>query len=492
VTVLLGLIVFAPWLAGTWTATGIRLCELVAGGLFGVWLLGICATRRAPRVPAVLAMCVVTLLAQGWWMARSPQAGVGFPSWARAVIAVAPQVSREEMLRVSSVLAVLLVVSDVGRFAAVRTALWIGSAVAGCSVAVLGIAQRFGWFANSLSGMRGDEGTPFGTFNYHGNAGAFLNLVIPAVFGLAVVAWRMRKHAALRGLSVIAPLLLLVAAVVNVSRGAVAITALMLVTSAAVVSRSRGGGLSFWRAMLPLALVVPLALCVSHFANGGTSLHRWRQMVRQPTGEVARRMVWDIAWPMAAEAGPFGNGPGTFKVLLPKSPRLGPSFYEKWILQAHEPGGRISMWSQAHEDYLQTVVEWGWAGGAVWAAIFGGGFICLVQSARKRRVPEQGLAREGCEDSANQCGSVFDRTAIFCTGMALAGVCIHASFDFPLQILPLQFHVAMLLGLAWSSPRWEQSVPGNLPPPAPAGNADDVASAPAEADPQKSDPEGAG
>ena len=442
--IVMGLLVCAPLMAGTWSANGIRVCEIVAGVAFAVWLGGVLAQRRLPKVHVCLLLCVASLLAQGWWMALNPGADsvLAIPSWAKLVSSIEPLVYREEMLRVSSVLAVLVIVCDLARSASVRMALWIGSAVAGCSVAVLGIGQRFNWFADSLRAMRPEEGTPFATFNYHGNAGAFLNLVIPAVFGLACAAWRKRDRPWLRGITALCLLLVLIAAVINVSRGAIAITAVMGVAFTLWIARDfvRGGVAFSWGRLAAMTLLGALALVlVSHFANGGTSLQRWKQMVKQPTGEVARRMVWGITLPMAAEAGPFGSGPGTFKVLLPKSPRLGPGFYEKWIVQTHEPGGRISMWSQAHEDYLQTVVEWGWLGGAVWAAILGGGLLRLMSSRKNHREPH----------------SIAERTAVFCTGVAITGVCIHAAFDFPLQIFPLQLHAAMWLGLAWSSPEWE-------------------------------------
>ena len=379
--------------------------------------------------------------------------------------AIAPIVSREEMLRATSVLAVLIVVCDLARSASVRMALWIGSAVAGCSIALLGIGQRFNLFTDSLREMRGDEGTPFATFNYHGNAGSFLNLILPAVFGLTFIAWRKKKSPWLRSVLALAFLLVLVAAVVNVSRGAIAITVLMLAAIALWVARGFAcGGVAFpWRSVLAKAAFCAMALVlVSHFANGGTSLQRWKQTVKHPSGEASRLMVWGITAPMAAEAGPFGNGPGTFKVLLPKSPRLGPGFYGKWILQTHEPGGRISMWSQAHEDYLQTIVEWGWLGGAAWGLVLFGGLARLIQSRKKER----------------EWRSDTDRTMRFVTGISLAGVCVHAAFDFPFQAFPIQVHVAMWLGLAWSSPEWEPSSPG---PRSPAGDpAEGADSPPAE------------
>ena len=50
------------------------------------------------------------------------------------------------------------------------------------------------------------------------------------------------------------------------------------------------------------------------------------------------------------------------------------------MLTRHVPGQRISMWSNAHQDYLQTFIEWGWIGGALWVLIVVGAFaLALVQ-----------------------------------------------------------------------------------------------------------------
>ena len=357
-----------------------------------------------------------------------------------------PIVSREEMLRVSSVLAVVIVVCDLASAPSVRMALWIASALAGCSLAILGIGQRFGRFAESLHGMRGDEGTPFATFNYHGNAGSYLNLILPALFGLAYVVWQKEKSKWLRAVLALAFLLVLAGVVINVSRGAIAIAALMLSAMGVWTLResTRSRAPFSWRGTLMAGtLASALVAAVSHFANGGTSLQRWEQMVKKPTGEVARLMIWQITSPMAVDAGPFGNGPGTFKMLLPKSPRLGPEFYEKWILQEHEPGGRISMWSQAHQDYLQTIVEWGWLGAAMWGIVLLGGLARMMRSGKNDHGPN----------------ATTERTMRFCAGLGIITVCLNAAFDFPFQIFPVQLQLAMWLGLAWCAPEWEHSSP---------------------------------
>ena len=88
----------------------------------------------------------------------------------------------------------------------------------------------------------------------------------------------------------------------------------------------------------------------------------------------------------------------------------------------------------AHQDYLQTLTEWGWLGGIAWAVlVFGGLGVSLTRLRTARLRPctiEEGLLAGAW--------------------VALAGVMIHALVDFPLQIPSIQLYTAVLVGITWS------------------------------------------
>jgi O-antigen ligase len=128
---------------------------------------------------------------------------------------------------------------------------------------------------------------------------------------------------------------------------------------------------------------------------------------------------------MLPDAGWHGFGPGTFALVFP-----------------HYTGAQADLipgiWRYAHDDYLQTLLEWGWAGAIFWALLFFGAMAQLFIHWRKRRDL-----------------STADRVLVFVSGLALAGVAAHAIVDFPLQIASLQLYAGVCVAFGWSSSQWE-------------------------------------
>jgi O-antigen ligase len=92
-----------------------------------------------------------------------------------------------------------------------------------------------------------------------------------------------------------------------------------------------------------------------------------------------------------------------------------------------------------HQDYLQTILEWGWLGSSLWALLFFGGLVVGIRG-YKRHATRNWMPRR----------RVMQPLAI----VALAGVAMHALVDFPFQIESIQLYVATYLGVCWGSSFW--------------------------------------
>jgi O-antigen ligase len=133
-----------------------------------------------------------------------------------------------------------------------------------------------------------------------------------------------------------------------------------------------------------------------------------------------RLEVHRLALPMIRDGGWFGFGPESFEAA-----------FVSYQDAAGQPTGR---WYFAHQDYLQALIEWGWGGALAWAFIILGGF---WKAARDfLRTPRSVTADE--------------KWIRYATFLALAGVLLHAGFDFPLEIDSIRLYVLVFLALAWN------------------------------------------
>jgi len=126
-----------------------------------------------------------------------------------------------------------------------------------------------------------------------------------------------------------------------------------------------------------------------------------------------------------ARTGTLGFGPGTFSVVFP--------FFAGAIGDPTQ-----IVWLFLHNDYLQTIMEWGWLGSLLWGTVFFGGTI----------VATRGLLNSGRYWLPRQ------RLLLSLVLVSLVGVGTHAAVDFPLQISSIQLYVAVYLGTCWGSEGW--------------------------------------
>ena len=414
-----------------------------------LWTLDCILEQRTPRFPRSLLISATLVMLLGWfmtWNARSVYMPIhGSSVSIRPPFPFAPgsenqTVSLLAMLRLSALLATLFVVADLTRRTVWKTRLLYALAFAGAGIALFGLIQQAGLVKFVAAKMNPYEGIYFSTFNYHANAGAYLNLALPPLCVLTLMSFLTHRSIWRRIVLFAMLALVIVATFANTSRGAQAITVGLLLgligwgvkrllAKSSALARSR-------RMVLPVVIVL-MILAIGAMGFGySRNAKKWRQLPEQLSKNSSRWQVWRIAVPMAREGGPLGKGPGMFKMLLPRSPLLSDALYSRWIIQAHIPGEKISMWSMAHNDYLQAWVEFGWAGACLLGVIFFGGIARGIGYARRR---------------VEKAARPYDFTWIGIVA-SLLGVTVHATFDFPLQIASLQLTVAVLLGMCWRLP----------------------------------------
>jgi hypothetical protein len=337
------------------------------------------------------------------------------------------------MLRGALLLATILFVSDLSQSSRWLLRLWYVIGLIGGSIAFLGLLQK-------ATGARmifwqpppPDEQlrvtTFFATYFYHGNAGAFLNLVWPLTAGLVIRAFTRQSQPGMRALWSIIFIVTIAGVLANTSRMAQVVALLMLI----VIGVHFGPGLlrrlpgAHKSVAIAGALAIVLALiAVAQATHLEQPLNRW-QSVGERIPADARWQASRVALGALSGAGFFGSGPGTFRVVFPG--------YN--IGSGHAVPGS---WRFLHEDYLQTVMEWGWLGSSLWALLFFGGLAIGILSYHR-------YATRGWMPRRR----VIQPLAI----LALGGVAMHALVDFPFQIESIQLYVATYLGVCWGSSLW--------------------------------------
>jgi hypothetical protein len=433
-------LLFAAWAYGGTTSWSIDIIDWLLAAALLLWVAELLLNRRRLRVPRFLLFLLLALLGIGAWMVLNAGAiydtefAVFVP--VRKLLSRAPgsvdyAISAAWMIRCAFLFGTILFVVDLSQDngALLRLCYAIGF-VAG-SIALLGLLQKATGAAMIFweASPDGPVKTFFASFYYHANAGAFLNLVLPVTAGLALRAFTTPSAPNVRAVWPAVFVLTLASVAANTSRMAQFVALLLLLALSwqlgpllvrRLSAAERKAAVSGAAAILLLLFAVARA---SHLEEPFT---RW-QKVSESISLDSRWLASRVAIGVLREAGALGFGPGTFRVFFPvynnmQSPRV--------------PG----YWKFLHEDYLQTALEWGWVGSALWALLFFGGMAIAINSLRK---PEA------------RSWSPRRRLILPLVVIALCGVAIHALVDFPLQIASIQLYVATYLGLCWGSRGWK-------------------------------------
>jgi O-antigen ligase len=435
-------LVYAPWAYGATTSGSIQITNWVLLAALVLWAIELLVSRRTPRFPRLLFFLTAALICVGGWMVFNAKSVcdsdffvfVPLHNFAPPVAgSVDYPISAAWMIRGVLLLGIILFVADLSQSNRWLLRLWYVIGLVGGSIAFLGLLQKatgarmIFWQPPPLDEQLRVT-TFFATYYYHGNAGAFLNLVWPLSSGLVIRAFARGSHPWMRAIWTSVFLITIAAVLANTSRMAQLVALLLLVAICVqfgpLLLRKLSGGKSV---ALAGALAVGLALIAfaqaSHFEQ---ALNRW-QVQSEHIPNDARWQVSRVAVRALPDAGLFGFGPGTFRVVFPIYNRSG--------------SGQVQgIWRFLHEDYLQTLLEWGWIGGILWALLFFGGITGGIRSYKEHARREWTPRRR-----------VLQPLVI----IALMGVALHALVDFPIQIESIQLYVATYLGLCWGSMLWK-------------------------------------
>ena len=434
-------LVYAPWAYGGTTPASIQTINWLLLATSILWIVELLIRRRRPRFPRLLLFLTCALIGIGGWMVFNAKSTydsdfyvfVPLRNFAPVLAgSVDYAISGAWMMRGALLLGAILFVADLSQSNRWLLGLWYVIGLVAGSIAFLGLLQKatgarmIFWQPPPPEEVR--VTTFFATYYYHGNAGAFLNLVWPLTAGLAVRAFTTRSHPGMRAVWISAFILTVAGVLANTSRMAQLVALLLLVAICLQFGTTLLRKLSHTEKSV--AFAGALAILLTLIALARTThleqpLNRW-QLVGEQIPNDARWRASRVAIGALPDAGFFGFGPGTFRVVFPT--------YNS-VSMNRVPG----TWRFLHEDYLQTVLEWGWLGSSFWALLFFGGIVVGIRSYKKYAGSEWTPRRR-----------VLQPLVI----IALIGVALHALIDFPLQIASIQLYVATYLGLCWGSSLW--------------------------------------
>ena len=415
----------------------------MAVGGFGFLLLARLITKEIPEGHElwIWALAVV-MCGYGWTLALFPSALVERSSGAILPLdselltsfgSIDQQASTQTMLTVSILFMSFLMTTHFARRRGGRIIIAVGVTVAGLITAIAGLWLQTTADRTELWQVAHAPSSVFGLFWYHGNAGAFLNLTWPVGIWLFMTLIQNRQRSFLKQVSlallVVSVLTQIIAVFVNVSKMGHLILVLEFALLACIALRlhlrqhwlDRSNVL---RLASCAALVLTLVAAGAWLTGASDSWSRWSIFSGRGFDDPSRRHAAEMAIKIGTEAGWTGTGPGTFEWISPHYAVLDP------VLAP-------CRWRYAHNDYTQFFAEWGLLG----CALLGATLILPVT----RLLTD---AFTACSKRKHSSMSYQRRLGLLCFGITIFAVLIHASVDFPLQIMAIQFQLAVISGLA--------------------------------------------
>ena len=399
---------------------------LTASMVAGV--ISFAANRRWPVIPRLALVCVTAILLQGWWLTWSPV----FPTLVsangglvEATLEGIRRVSFDSMTATSFLLGAFVVLCGLFGNANLRRFLLLTAAISGVLICIIGDVLKLSgeplmhYFWKPMDIYWND----FALFRYHGNAGAFLNLVWPLILVFTRRAYTPTGSYLKKIIWTLSTLACAAALFLNASKAALVIGLLILpwpfLTQLMRLKRKT----LFLLIAATLLLIVGGLVVSSHLGQEAA----FQRMTNAPDfsasydGRVDAYQQYVNTLP---EVGWLGLGPGLFKVAFPY--QLSPM---------RNVGDFVR--DYAHEDYLQTVLEWGWFGTLWWTLLVAGGLYRAIRTYAQRDL----------------FPSKTDRHLLLAAILGVCGTLTQALIDFPLQVASIRLFFFVLLAFCWTSPQ---------------------------------------
>src|SRR6266536_1384786 len=231
---------YAPWAYGGTTTTSIQTTNWLLLAALALWIIDLLINRRWPGFPPTLVFLVFSLLVIGGWMVLNASSICDSEFDAFAPLqkifphltgSIDYAISAAWMIRGALLLGAILFVVDLSRDNQWLLRLWCAIGIVAGSLAFLGLLQKATGASMIFwqTAPPGGVNTFFATYYYHGNAGAFLNLVWPLTAGLVVRSFTRRSSPGMRAVWLSTFVLTFAAVLANTSRMAQFIAVLLFI-----------------------------------------------------------------------------------------------------------------------------------------------------------------------------------------------------------------------------------------------------------------------
>ena len=398
---------------------------LAAAMLTGV--ISFVVERRWPYIPKLALGCIIVVLAQGWWLTYNPvflDVVTNSGGLSDTTLTHIHRLSINSMKLTTAMLGTFVLVCGLFGHQTLRRFILFAAALSGALICIIGDALKISgqplmqYFWNPLDIYWND----FAFYRYQGNAGAFLNLVWPLILVFTRRAYTPIKSSTRKIAWTVFSIACGIALFLNASKAALVVGLLILPWPfLSRLLRLKQKTLGF--VVVGALVLIAVGLVVSAHFLQETAFQRMTNTTEVSESFGGRVDAYRQYLNTVPDVGLVGFGPGLFQLAFP---------YQT------SPLGNVSegLREYAHQDYLQTVIEWGWLGTLCWTLFVGGG---LYQAFK-------------CHAQKVLFTSKTERHLILAALLGVIGTLAESLIDFPLQIASIRLFFLVLLALCWVSP----------------------------------------